>query len=512
LPGGSSQRAAGSPPAGVWAVRAVAIVVLGLTGCSLDRFDHDACATHADCRTAFGFGAVCGDRGLCQRASVPPRCGASYPEDLFSDAGRYRQAIVLGSLVDRSSPAQRIRGKAARLAVKSANIAGGIDGRPFALVECDIRQDLNVDRETRIGAAVASALFLSRTLGVAAIIGPSASGDVEQVWKAVHGDGTLVISPAATSSALNALEPEVSPESPGLLWRTAPSDSVQGKRIAEDLRARKITRATIIREAGPYGEGLTRVFAANFALPGETLEIISLPGQGEDQIDAVVAGLRADDPGEVLFISSQPSWVVRFLNRAAAEPAMASRSIFLTDAAASEEVLTAVSGGAALFPRVRGSRPAPLDANDFVFASFIADYRAEYGGESPTTTSFSAHAYDAAWLTVYGASWSLLQEGTVSGPGIGRGFTRLRGGGTVPIVAASFPGILSSLRTDRSLDVTGASGSLDFDPNTRELAAPVEIWTITSANGQLAITGAGPGDKTSTADTTAGDRTAGDNK
>jgi branched-chain amino acid transport system substrate-binding protein len=238
------------------------------------------------------------------------------------------------------------------------------------------------------------------------------------------------------------------------------------------------------------------------------MEIISLTaqGQGEAQIDAVVAGLRADDPGEVLFISSQPSWVVRFLNRAAAEPAMASRSIFLTDAAASDDVLAAVSGGAGLFPRVRGSRPVPLDTNDFVVASFIADYRAEYGGESPTTASFSAHAYDAAWLTVYGAAWSLLQEGSVSGSGIGRGFTRLRAGGTVPIVAASFSGILSALRADRSMDLTGASGSLDFDPDTRELVAPVEIWTITSANGQPAITGASASITTvSAADTTAGD-------
>jgi branched-chain amino acid transport system substrate-binding protein len=195
---------------------------------------------------------------------------------------------------------------------------------------------------------------------------------------------------------------------------------------------------------------------------------------------------------------------VRFLTRAAAEPSMASRSIFLTDAAADQAVLAAVDGGATLFPRVRGSRPAPLDASDFVVASFIADYRSEYGGENPASASFSAHAYDAAWLTVYGAAWSLLQHGSITGSDIARGFARLRGGGAVPIVAASFPGIVSSLRADRSMDVIGASGTLDFDSGTRELVAPVEIWTITSDNGQPAITGLA--DQHRPAGDTAGDK------
>jgi ABC-type branched-subunit amino acid transport system substrate-binding protein len=497
---GSSQRASAA---------AALTAVLALAACSLDRFEHDPCASHAECRADFGFGAVCGGAGLCERATVPPRCGPAYPEDLFTDPQRYRQAIVFGSLVDQSSPAHQVRGRSARLAVKAANLAGGVDGRLFALVECDIRQDAKLDGETRAGAAVSSARFLVQTLGVPAIVGPSASGDVEQVWQAVHGDGALVISPAATSPDLTGLEPEVSEERPALLWRTAPSDSVQGKRIAEDLRARKVTRATIIREAGPYGEGLTRVFAASFTMPGESLEVISLPAHGEEMIDAVVAGLRADDPAEVLFISSQQSWMVRFLNRAAAEPGMARRSIFLTDAAANQAVLTAVSGGASVFPRVRGSRPAPLDPSDFVLASFVAAYRAEYDGEDPAGATFSAHAHDAAWLSVYGAAWSLLQRGAVSGPDIARGFDRLRAGGAVPLVAASFPGVVSSLRADRPVDVTGASGTLDFDAGTRELAAPVEIWTVTSSNGQPAIS-APAGEQKPAGDRPAGEKAAGE--
>jgi len=42
-----------------------------------------------------------------------------------------------------------------------------------------------------------------------------------------------------------------------------------------------------------------------------------------------------------------------------------------------------------------------------VFASFAADYMAEYG-EDATTTTFSAHSYDGAWLVLYGGVDALV--------------------------------------------------------------------------------------------------------
>ncbi len=453
-----------------------------LAGCSLNEYEHKQCTQASDCRQSFGFGAVCGPRGLCQQVAVSPRCQDTYPDDLWRDPQRYRQAVVFGSLMDHASDAHLTRERAIRLAIKQASAAGGLEGRNLALIMCDIRESPALDNLTRTAAAVASASFLSKTLGVSAIIGPSASTDTEQVWQVARGGPTLVISPAATSPALTALEMNSSDEQPGLLWRTAPPDSIQGRVIAEDLLARKVMRAHVIREAGAYGEGLASVFSEHYRLGGGSLQLVSL--LAESQIAEVVAGVPADtgseSPAEVLFISSQQAWIARFLQAAAASPSFAQRAVFLTDAAANQAVLAAATGADSLYPRVRGTRPAPRDAAEYVYASFIADYRAEYGGQSPEGATFSAHAFDAAWLTLYGAAWSLLQHGSVTGPGIAGGLRRVSTGGIppTPILPASWSVVVAAFRAGRGVNVSGASGELDYNAVTRELVSPIEIWTI----------------------------------
>ena len=73
-------------------------------------------------------------------------------------------------------------------------------------------------------------------------------------------------------------------------------------------------------------------------------------------------------------------------------------SVSGSDEFAPRDAIPDASTAAALFPRVRGTRPAPRSPSEYVMATFVANYRAEYADEDPTTAAFSAHAYDAAWL------------------------------------------------------------------------------------------------------------------
>lgn len=475
-------------------VSLVATLALAAISCSTSRFDHQSCRTDDQCRSTFGFGAVCGGSGLCENAQPTARCSRSFPDDLLTAPENYLDTIVFGSLMDLSSPAHVIRERAIRLAVKEANTQGGLadrkdprvpDAPSFGLVMCDIRQDPSIDGLGRTDAAVASAQFLSRTLGVSAIVGPSASTDAEQVWQAVHDNGTLVISPAATSPALSTLETNTSEDNPGLFWRTAPTDALQGRVIAQDMLARKVAHAYVIRETGAYGEGLANVFSDNFQMGGGTIDLVSITSQ--QQASDAAAMVPTDNQAEVLFVSSQQAWIVSFLNAAGASAGYAQRNIFLTDAAANQSVFMGASGAASVFPRVRGTRPAPRDPSQYVFASFSADYRNEYAGEDPNTATFSAHAYDAGWLALYGAAWSWLQEGNVTGAGIGRGLRHVSSGAATNILPASWLGVISAFRSGQGINVSGASGELDFDPVTRDLSAPVEIWTISQMGGQFTM-------------------------
>jgi ABC-type branched-subunit amino acid transport system substrate-binding protein len=477
-------------------VRALACLALLGLGCTVTRFDHQACTRNSDCRSAFGFGAVCNvSEGLCEDAkntqvagmTAGPgvaRCTTTFPDDLFAHPERYKDPIVIGSLMDHSSAAHLVREKAIKLAVKEASEENGNDGRPLAVVLCDIAQKSEYDALTRPAAAVACANYLSGSLGVAAIVGPSASGDTQQVWEAMRAKGTVVISPAATSPSLLNLEPTSSDSAPGFLWRVAPPDSLQGAVIADDIAARKVTNVAVVREAGAYGEGLAQVFQERFSAAGGTVTILSVTA--DTQIGEATATVAASPAGEVLFISSQQDWVVKFLNAASGQAGYDGKNIFLTDAAANQSVLTGAASAARLFPRVRGTRPAPRDARDYVFASFVANYKAEYGGEDPTAATFSHHAYDAAWLALYGSAWSRLQEkGAVSGLGIARGLRHVSNGAMpLPIIPSSWATVVNAFRTGAAVNLSGASGELDFDPVTRNVVAPIEIWSI--ENGAIA--------------------------
>jgi branched-chain amino acid transport system substrate-binding protein len=466
-------------------------VGLALAGCSSDGFAFRECHSDNDCRQAFGFGSVCAPNRYCAEVHPTARCASTYPDDLFSNVAQHRNAIVFASLMDHASDAHITRERAIRLALKGANGAGGLGEREFALVMCDIAASPSYDDKSRTEAAVASASFVANRLGVAAIVGPSASSDTEQVWQAVHDSGTLVMSPAATSPALSALETNTSDDNPGLLWRTAPTDALQGRVIAEDMIERKVPTVYVIREVGPYGEGLAGVFSEHYRQAGGEVSLISI--SSEAQAMEAASAVPAETPGEVLFVSSQQSWIISYLKAAAAQPSFGTRAIFLTDAAANQAVLTGSATAATLFPRVRGTRPAPRDPSEYVFASFIADYRAEYAGDLPTTATFSAHAFDAAWLVLYGAAYASNESssgpdrGAITGAGIARGLRRVTMGMDVPIVPASWLSVRSAFRAGQSINVRGASGDLDYQPGTRDLAGPIEIWTIGSTDGQFTM-------------------------
>src|SRR5690606_38317170 len=124
-------------------------------------------------------------------------------------------------------------------------------GRELGIVFCTIEENTELDELARVDAALETADFLVHDLGVPAIIGPSSSSDVQAVFTALRDTGTLVISPAATSPALTDID-VTSPtdDTPGLLWRTAPPDSLPGAAIASDMSARAISKVAVIHAVG----------------------------------------------------------------------------------------------------------------------------------------------------------------------------------------------------------------------------------------------------------------------
>jgi branched-chain amino acid transport system substrate-binding protein len=454
------------------ALMLLASATLGpLLGCSvIGTADYEKCTSNAECRSGFGFGSVCGGEGLCVTAQPSARCTQTYPEDLFTNRAKYKSAIVFGSLMDRSSATHAARERSSRLAFKQVNDELGLDGNLFGVVQCTYEADSEFDDLKPSDAALSSAHYLVDDLGVPAILGPAGSGDTSAVYQALAGTGTLVISPSATSPALTDLDPPASDAEPGLLWRTAPPDTLQGPVIAEDMKARGVASTFVIAQKGAYGEGLATVFQASFKTA--TLRVF---GSDNERTAQITEGGDAPDT-EVLFISSTQADVIAFLSAAGQNPGYAGKTFFLTDAAANKEVID--GSPPALYPRIRGTRPKPVDPADPVFNNFRGGYASEYKNEDVTAFSFAAHMYDATWLLLYGAASSQFSEDSVTGLGIARGLRKLSSGKAYNIQPLNWGGIQEKLRSGSTVDVHGASGELDYDPVTEETSAPIQVWTI----------------------------------
>lgn len=464
-------------------VAGVSLVAL-LSACSATTVDYAACERTSECSGRFGFGWVCGGEGFCERSTPIPRCTTTFPEDLFFAPDEHTETIVFGNIMDQSLATHRAREKSARLALKQANDEGGLALRTFGIVFCTVEEDPEFDTLSRPEAAVAVTEYLTTTLGVPAIIGPAASDDVNTVVSEARARGldTVFISPSATSPALTALDPaDVSDDAPGLLWRTAPPDSLQGAAIAYDMRQPGVGRtaavdsAAVIHQTGSYGEALASVFVTEFQAAGGT-ETTLFPFDTDGQRSEAIGIAAQGSFDEVLFVSSQTRASIEFMDAVATLTGFDGKGIFLSDAAANPDLL--MEADPTRFGQVRGTRQAPRDeATDLVYAAFLAAYSGEYG-EDVRPFSFTANSYDAAWLLVYGAAWSLLQEDAVSGPGIAKGLRRLSAGQSIEIRPTTWNQVRQKFEAGESVNIEGASGNLDYDPLTEETSGRIETWRI----------------------------------
>lgn len=447
-----------------------------LSSCSLGTVSRTACDSDS-CQLAFGFGSVCGQDGFCRQVEPTARCARTFPEDLFSRGLDHRDTIVIGSLMDGSVTTHQRREAAAELAIRAANETGGLDGRSFGIVYCDIQPNVEIDGATRTEAAVASARYLAEELALPAIFGPSATDDVRQVFEAVRGAGTLVISPSATSDSLSELDPpEPTDAAPGRLWRTAVRDELQARVIAADMEERGVTSVAVIHTTDDYGMGILGTFMEVFGGTVRPIPLATASGIG-----AATNSAGSGSEPEVLFVASTTPLCVELIKATALTAGFDDKALFLTDSAANVDFVNGTRDAAsARWPQIRGTRPRTPSAD--VYEIFSTDFELAYGAD-PAAFSYTAQSHDAAWLLLYGVAWAHHQESAISGTTIARGLRRISMGAAHDVGPGSFQAIVAAFARGEGVDIEGASGSLNYDPATEEIASdpatpPIETWVV----------------------------------
>ena len=460
-----------------------ALALLGAS-CSFTTFNYDQCELNSDCREAFGWGSECVE-GLCAEVEASPRCKETWPQNLWSNREASKDAIPVGINFDLSQFSAEAQ--AAMLAVIQVDEYEGIDGTSFVVIECTNEENGDLDNLTQDEANLEVTEYLANRIGAPAIVGPATSARTEASYGVASTFGTLIMTPSATSPALTSLDGlTCSDQDPGLLWRTAPPDDLQGKAMAQYLEAEGHNNVAVLYYEDSYGQGLAESFTAVFTGTAELL-----PFNKDAERDDVAVTAFYGDYDEVIFISADKDDILAFLYTAIAlDPSLTYErdppvGIFLADGAYDLTIFEDVVGDddpstQAVFALIRGTRPTTVqDTNlQFLIETFDAAYRAAFDGDDPNGAGFTTYSFDGAWLALYGAAWSQYQTGSVSGLGIGQGLRKVSSGSEVQIRATNWSTVKASFEEGQGIDVIGASGYLDFDPTSCETSAPIEVWAL----------------------------------
>ncbi len=457
-------------------MRGFVLTLLYLSSCTLTTFDRSECTENTACQVAFGLGSVCADDGFCDDAVVFPRCAQTVPSGAIGTGRIFDEPLIVGSLFARNTG--QLLEESSRLAVAQANAAGGLDERPIILVQCDYgpRDD---DELTRDEVVVQAIRYLDDVLGVRVMVGPASSSAVTAAWEEMRERNIILISPSATGPSITDLDGVIaSDEQPGQLWRTAPSDTVQGAVIAGDVQSEGITGLGLIHADEPYGNGIRDVVVENI----EDVDVTVVSYAAPELLPDLLLDLSDDDSIQgIVIAAARISDVVAAVDSASTIDALKTRTLFFPDIGATSEVLQAVVAHG-MEESVRGTRPVVPGGR--VNDSFEASFAAEYGGRSPQEDTFSAYAYDAMWLALYGSAWAHFQGDADDALDVARGLRHVSDGEALDIRTFNWALVQELFAEGQSINVQGASGDLDFDPITEETTGTIEVWTVRSEDGE----------------------------
>lgn len=501
---------------------AMASASLVAGACSLSNIPVSDCEQDLRCEAVFGLGSTCED-GFCEApppcvtghecrgrygggACVDGACVRQLPKDPLGACRRIEPAnlgeqdlvgvgapVLVGGMFALDDGQDPRIADAASLAFSEINEVSGLDdGRPVGFVACDVGGPGNVlsgaERQARVRVIVD---YLAGTLGVPFVVGPITSSDaVNAVSYSISRDyPTAFISPSATSPAL-ATEPDRLDEEDlfGLFWRTVPNDELQGEVLAQQVvgtypAAEVIGRVAVIYINDAYGEGLANVFQTSFGLAETDL----FPFGADVDFAQLVPQVAVTSPDAMVLIAIDARRTVSFIREMASQPALADKTLFLTDGSKDEAALLDPALESAvtdiLFAQVVGTAPATPEGP--AFEVFSANYSNRYDVD-PGGFTFLANAYDAAYIGAAGTVYAATSVPAYDGRHVVSGLARLIIGDSVSIGKTTWGTLKSSLTSgDRSVDLVGISGELDFDPLIGEAPGTIEVWqpTATGCSG-----------------------------
>ena len=379
-----------------------------------------------------------------------------------ADVGELKVGVLVpltGDLADLGGPGA----KAAELAAAQVNAAaeGADSGLSLRLVTEDTRTDPEAAQE--------AAAKVIESKGVSAIAGPWGAPELIPTAENVTIPGGVpLVTPSVTDPDLTDLDDD------GLVFRTAPSDAIQGRVIAT-LMSQALGDSATVNTANrddAYGRALAHSFTEAWEAAGGTVATNVSFDPEAARLNSEARQIAQGDPDGWMIIDDAGTWarmgpaLVRTGNW---DPART----FTGDGLRSPDLPS--DAGRASTEGMRGSVPTSLEAP--AGEQFDALWRSQV--KQPRQT-YDVQSFDAVILIALAAAAGGSSDpaaiaanlGPVSGPpGTKYTFEHLQEA-------------LDAAANGDDIDYEGASGPIDLDENGDPTAANYHTWAY--ANGELA--------------------------
>jgi len=379
-----------------------------------------------------------------------------------ADPGTARFDLTVGDLVPLSGDLEPFGPpgrKAAELAVAEADDA--LDDAGVRGVGVDVE---HADTATSPQGAVSAARQLIRQ-GSTCMAGAWASTDTIPAAQSVAAaEQTPMISPASTSAQITTLVDE------GYLFRTAPSNNLQGETLAdvveEELDGSDKTIAVAARNDA-YGQGLAISFRRAWEAKGGEVSgpVLYDPDQPDLQADA--EEIVADDPDGYVIVDF-PETYARIGAALVETGKFDAGKLFVTDGLAGEDLPENIPEQA--LDGARGIRPGTLEKGDA--AEAFGKLYARSDRKPKERQTFDAQNFDATMLCILAA----VAAGSDQGEAI-QG--KLRDVSAPPGRKVTFEELddgIEALRKGQDIDYEGASGPIDFDSQGDPTVGTYEVF------------------------------------
>ena len=471
---------------------ACGVSLLGTSSCSVivNTEEREACTSSQQCTARFGEPSAC-VHAECTKL-LTPECREVWPANALSQDNVMLigfMGALAGDFASYGTPTK----EGAELALSEIEVGGNglrpptdskVGQRHLAMLICDHASD-----------PVRVARHLVEDANVPVIIGDSfSSATLDMFDKVALPAGVLVLSPSATSPALTDHDDE------GLLWRTSPSDVVQAETLKFLLvdvvnalhKTEKLAPGAPPKIAMPYkddsaGRGLagaatTRNPDSRTPAPLVNPGLPDLyPNPDNETVDwqEHIQKILRYSPNIILalgtgeFVSQMMQGIEDDWNPSQPHPwYLLPEGDRVTELSA----LVANNSHYHLNERILGTAPGARRSP--LYSGFATRFRAAFDNRDPG--NLAEFGYDAAYLVAYAIA--VANKASPTGRELANAMRRVScketGKTNVPVGPQGFSGYFTAAANQGCIDFEGASGPLDFNPDTGEALSDIAIWCM----------------------------------